>query len=190
MEPRHHLHVSTEFLFILGLMILAVVGLILWAKARSRQQDREHEAHLARLKAQETEAMNPRRRGYYSYDRTSSSRTATGAGGGYTAPSAGYPNQPMQQAPVFVNNSNDGMLTGFLLGDLIGSSSRGSDRVIYENGPAPAPDSGSSFSGGSSDSGSLSSDSGFSYDSGSSSSSDSGSSSSDSGSSGGFDVSW
>lgn len=170
MEPRHHIHISTGFLFVLGLLILAIVGLILWAKAHGRKQDREHEAYLARLKARETEATAQRRKSYYSYDRTSPARS-------FTTPSAGYPSQPQQPAPVVVNNGNDGMLTGFILGDLMGSSSRPSETVVYENTPAPAPDSGGSASSGSSSDGG-----GMSYDSGSSSS--------DSGSSGGFDVSW
>lgn len=182
MAPQHHIHISTEFMVVLGLIIVTVVAIVLAMRARRRRIDREHEIALARIKAGNV-GRSPPAASSGSSGVSSGARYSSSGSASFAYPT--YPHsQPVAPQPAPVNNSSD-MLTGIIIGEAVSGGFGGRTETIIER-DAPAAGYASSSDTSSSDTG------GFSYDSGSSSS-DTGSSSSDSGSSssgGGFDASW
>ncbi|MBY4640000.1 hypothetical protein K6L44_08375 [Gluconacetobacter entanii] len=184
MHPTHHVHISTEFMFVILLFILCVIALFAWMSWSKRQGsirrkllDQEHAERMERIRSGHDEqvarrvianvasrpsvpvsgtgvAVSPRS--------TTSPRPASDAYDSAAVPA-------VAPAPVIVNagasrGSDNGFLEGALLGGIAGSvmgSDRGHDTVIERtvSAPAPAPDP---FVGSGSDAGSG----GFSYSSG------------------------
>ncbi|WP_025886473.1 hypothetical protein [Asaia prunellae] len=179
MEPHHHVHISTGFLFVLMLALVALIvaiGFAIYLARKPKVIERVERVSQMRSIEPEAEAVpyvrsassvgafrTPHRQvnptvspPVHSYSRASVPEPRHH----YTAPYT-----PPYTPPV----QSDRLFEGILLGELMGSS-HGSTTVI-ESAPSYSSSS-DSFSSGS-DSG------GFSYDSGSSSSD-----------SGGFDCSW
>jgi hypothetical protein len=165
-----HVHISTEFMFVIVLFILGILGLIVWYFVSKNRYKRD--ADIAR-----SEALAPYTPNKWENNTYLAESPAKPFSEAYRA-SNPYPNgrwstppAPVQQAPVVVHSGgNNDMMTGVLLGSVL--SNHNHDTVVHEkvvhDSPSPAPSSG-----------------GFDYSWGGSSSSDSGSSSSSS-DSGGF----
>ncbi|PYD63963.1 hypothetical protein [Gluconacetobacter entanii] len=179
----HHVHISTEFMFVCLLFILCVVALFAWLSWSKRQDsirrkmiDQEHEERMERIRRLQDEQVARRvtanvasrpsvpvsgTDGAVSPRPTMSPRPASDAYDSTAVPA-------VAPAPVIVNagasrGGDNGFLEGALLGGIAGSvmgSDRGHDTVIErtfsEPAPAPAPDP---FAGSGNDAGSG----GFSY---------------------------
>ena len=172
----HHIHVSTEFLFVGGLMLVGLVGVTL-AYVRSIKRDKLLAKQYVTL--DHTEARLNTVPGMS--EKISEARTRF-EGAPFTFPNrpvypAAAPSYAAPVAPVVVHDSNNGLLTGLLVGEMLAGGGHHHDTYVNNTYVNDTP---SSSWGSSSDSGSSG---GFSYDSGSSSSYDSGSS-------GGFDASF
>lgn len=178
MPPTHHLHISTGFAFVIGLVLVALIALIVWAFAARNARRREFELEALRIKTRAEETRESIRRGARTtppYRPASPSAPAPS----FSRPSAppppfyGSPSAPPAAvAPAMIHTDSGfgtGMMTGVMLGALASDHHRDTV-VVRDHTPAPAAAP-------------ASSDSGFSYNSGSSDTS----ASSDSG---GFDVSW
>jgi hypothetical protein len=189
--PTHHLHISTGFMFMTALFVVAFVAVI-FAFVRSMRNDRlAAEVAVAEAKAQEKLA-EVRRQEYAGYaakptsaevdafmPRSAPNMRPASIHNGYPVAqqvhSQGYvPNTYAPVAPVYAHDPLTGLETGMLIGSALSHSHDHTTTIIHDSAPSYV-DSGPSYS-------SSSSDSGFSYsDSSSSYSSDS---------SGGFDASW
>ncbi|AQU87407.1 hypothetical protein B0W47_07875 [Komagataeibacter nataicola] len=181
MHPTHHVHISTDFMFVCLLFVVAVIAIFAWLSWSKRQDSirkalitQEHEERMARIQ-REHDAQITRR----VMDNTTQTRpVACGpsrasvpaarpiASSGYGSMNAG----PSPSAPVVVNTgasrgSDNSFMEGALLGGIAGSmiGGRDHDTVIERevSAPSPAPDP---FAGSGSDAGS--SGGGFDYSSG------------------------
>lgn len=150
--PQHHVHISTEFLFVLALLFIGLAWVIGWAVTTSRRDRRA--AERAWQPPQHSMSMYASRADYDTARRSTPPV-------GYT--SGGY----VQPAPTVVHSGGStDLLTGVLIGEaLSGGHSHHDTTVTYvDSSPSYSPSSDSSSSG-------------FSYSDSSSSYSDSGSSS-------------
>jgi uncharacterized membrane protein YgcG len=177
--PTHHLHISTGFMFMTALFVVAFVAVI-FAFVRSMRKDRlDAERAVAAFNA-EREALKAFRPTADQIQQVHGERLAArqAVNGAPFSHGTGYvPSTYAPAAPVYAHDPLTGLATGMLLGSAL--SHHDHTTIIHDSAPSYV-DSSPSYSS------SSSSDSGFSYSSDSSSSS----SSYDSGSSGGFDASW
>lgn len=136
----HHVHISTEFLFVLAILTIGLAWVIGWAVTTTRRDRREAERVW----------LAP------TYDTARRSTPPAGfASGGYVQP-----------APTVVHNSGGGssdLLTGVLIGNMLGSHH--DTTVVHDVAPSYVDN----YSSSSSDSGFSYSDSGSSSSSDSSS---------------------
>lgn len=176
-----HIHISTEFLFVIAIFVIGLVGIITWAYVARKNRKEELAVELE---------FNKNRPVYR--DRFSSppveriDRYPNAANVPAYMPSRQYPaassGPPVASAPatqvIHTGDGGSGMLTGVLVGSMLANS--GHHDTVYRDTPAPVPShsrdpdysgGGSSSSGGldiswGSDSSSGSSDSGgWSFDS-------------------------
>jgi hypothetical protein len=182
--PTHHLHISTGFMFMTALFVVAFVAVV-FAFVRSMKRDRlEAERIVAEIKAEaEVRKANPVRPTAEQIQQVHGERYETRqAVNGTPMGSVGVGQAPAYSgmglavaAPVYHADPFTGLATGMLIGSALGHShSHDTTTIIHDSAPSYV-DSSPSYSS------SSSSDSGFSYSDSSSSSSDS---------SGGFDASW
>ncbi|AZV39925.1 hypothetical protein [Komagataeibacter xylinus] len=181
MHPTHHVHISTGFMFVCLLFIVAVIAIFAWLSWSKRQDSirkalitqeheermariqREHDAQMVRRVMDKTTQTPPVARNPV---RTSVPPARPMASSGYGSVNAGS----SPSAPVIVNTgasrgSDNGFMEGALLGGIAGSmiGGRDHDTVIEREVSAPAPAS-DPFAGSGSDAGS--SGGGFDYSSG------------------------
>ncbi|QHC35366.1 hypothetical protein [Komagataeibacter xylinus] len=181
MHPTHHVHISTGFMFVCLLFVVAVIAIFAWlswskrqALLRNLQIQQEHEERMEWMRRNRDDEIvravtvnAPRTPPADRVPERASVPTARPmAPGGYGSVNAG----PSPSAPIIVNTgasrgSDNGFMEGALLGGIAGSmiGGRDHDTVIERevNTPAPAPDP---FAGSGSDAGS--SGGGFDYSSG------------------------
>lgn len=188
MQPTHHLHISTGFMFVAVGLVLGVLGLILWYRSNKAQIAADvarHDLERERLREYLRQPRSgPGLDGYAPAAPNMGAGPAPSPAWGNAAPRYAAAPQPAPQpgmggvytapvAPVYVHSGNPAgdMLMGMAIGSMMSGHH---DTVVHEtvvHDSSPAYDSGPSW------------DSGVSYDSGSSSPSSSDSS-------GGFDASW
>jgi hypothetical protein len=167
MDPVHHVHISTGFLFVIMMFALGTLAVIL-AFVQSARRDRLRAERRSMDLGDVITNVRPTPTPFSQSIRE-----------GRWAPSTGYApvshgHSPVYAAaPVYAHDPMMGLATGMLLGEAL--SHHDHTTVVHDSSPSYS-DSSSSYSSSSSDSGFSYSDSSSSYDSGSSS--------------GGFDASW
>jgi hypothetical protein len=140
--PTHHLHISTGFMFVVALLIMALVTAIFVFISSMRRSKLEAELERERIKADASRPVAARRAAMSSAPRSTFTATPPPPPPmqpSYVVPPAAAP------APVYINNSGNELLTGVLIGEALGGGFGHRDTVIVENNTfvdAPVLDSG------------------------------------------------